>query len=156
MKKFLAKLREPIVTDRSVDLLASLAWACFAWWGLASVLVGIPSISSESTPLYEAIWGGWIGVTSLIASLSAFSTFFHFKRITRAFKKKAERLATLLMLVGVVVYPSVIITKAFYDPNYVAVAGIAVFYTLLPIWRALHLSSRIRTLKELAPNNDAG
>lgn len=150
MKHLLAKLRDPVMTNRSIDLLSTLLWGCYAWWGLSSTLYGIPSIQQASTPLYELVWGAWIGTTAFVATIAAGSTLYRVPHVNRIIKKWVEIVALLVMLIAVTVYPSITIAKAIGgDPNYIAVSGIALSYLLFPIWRSVHLYGRIKTLKNL-------
>lgn len=147
---FLAKLREPIITNRGLDLLAVLSWLCFAWWGILSTINGVPSIERASTPLYQLIWGGSIGVLALIGAIMAGSMFFNIPFVSPAMKKWVELSAVVLMTGFVSVYPTVIITQALAGhPDYTALSGIAIYYILFPVWRILHLWGRIKDLTTL-------
>lgn len=147
----LDKLKEPIPTTRSVDFLAALSWSCFAWWGIVSMIHGIPSISRASTELYQVIWGGWVGFSALVAMLAALSTFVRSTNRSRIQKKTVELVALVIFIIGVTVYPSVVIWTAIQgDPGYFAVAGPAVAYLLFPIWRVINLRMRIKLLKDYA------
>lgn len=147
MKKFLAKLREPIFTNRGLDLLAVLSWLCFAWWGIASVFVSIPSIARAADGLYELAWGAGIGVLALMAAIAAASTFFTIPHVSRVVKKQIEMVCLYPMAGLISVYPAVVITQAAAgNPDLVAVSGIAVYYLAFPIFRIVHLNGRIKAL----------
>lgn len=147
MRKFLTKLREPIFTNRGLDLLAVLSWLCFAWWGIASIFTGIPSIREAAPPWYEIAWGTGIGILALIAAIAASATFFSFKHISRIIKKQIEVCALVFMTGLISVYPTVVIVQALGgDTDRWAVSGIAIYYVLFPIWRITHLRGRIKAL----------
>jgi hypothetical protein len=151
------KLAEPVITNRSIDLLAVVGYLCFAWWGFWSTISGIPTINQAADQLYVVVWGGSIALLSMVAALAAFSTFFTIKNITRVTKKIVERIA-LLPLIGLIfVYPSTLIGQAIMgDSTKTATIGLALFFVAVTLWRAIHLKCRIKGLRTLQKSDANG
>lgn len=150
-------LQEPIVTNRGLDLLAALSWLSLAWWGIFSLIEPLPSVSQATTSSYSVFWGLFIGIPALVASAAALSTFFTIPRVSRVVKRGVE-LASVVLLAGFIsVYPAIIIAGAFAgQPARLAVIGVAVGYVFLPVWRIIHLSCRIKALRQMPPSYDNG
>lgn len=154
---FLHKIREPIITNRGLDLLAALSWLSFAWWGLASTVASLPSMAAASSDLYETVWGGSIGLLGLVASFAAVATFFRIPGFSRVTKRHVEFAALLLLTGCIAVYPLVLTTQSVGgNEDRIAAAGLAFYYLLFPIWRLIHLNCRIKALKQGADSDSDG
>lgn len=148
VRGFIAKLREPIVTNRGLDLLAVYLWLALVWWGLASVVTGIPTMTAASTPTYEFFWGLTIGALSLIAAAAGGSTFFTIPGVHRTTKRWVELSALLLLICAISVYPALLILGSLDGATRTtATIGLAVYMMGFPVWRSIHLFSCIRVLR---------
>lgn len=151
---FIRKLREPVVTNRGLDLLAVYLWLALAFWGIASTITGIPTMTAAATPTYEFFWGGAIGILSLIAAAAAGSTFFTIPGLHRTTKRWVE-MSALLLLVGVMsVYPSLLILGSLDGvTRTTATIGLAMYALGFPAWRIADLFFRIRSLRLTGDSN---
>jgi hypothetical protein len=149
MRSLTSTLHDPVVTDRSVDLMAAVLWACYAGWGIVSVVTGLPTIASATTPVYEVFWGGSIGALGAVASAAAISTLVNTTSVDLRIRKKVIELTSVSILAGFVsVYPVFIIAAAFGgDPARAATIPVALSYLVVPTWRVRLLFLRIRALR---------
>lgn len=152
MRTLLAKFREPVVADRSIDLMAAGFWLCFAGWGVASTIAGLPTISISTTSTYELFWGASIASLSLIALMATSSTFCNSKNVATRIRKKLIELVSVSMLAGfVAVYPILLFTMVWHgDLDRVASVFSASSFLIFPTWRVRHLYFRIRKLREIS------
>ncbi|MDQ7877380.1 hypothetical protein Q9R08_05250 [Microbacterium sp. QXD-8] len=155
---WVAKVNEPVITDRSVDLVFVAYWLCFTWWGVASLIAGVPTIQNSTTAVYELWWGGSITGLSFIAALAAASTFISTTDVKKRARRKTIEMSAVLMLTGFLfVYPMLLIVAAAQgDQGRVAIVALGFQYLLFPAWRARHLFKRIRALRELHVPTEEG
>lgn len=151
MKNFLSRIKDPVLTDRSVDLMAALYWLCFAGWGISSTIYGLSTVSRGVTEMYQLIWGAAIGALAITASIAAFSMFFNSHTVQTRIRKKVTELVTVCLLSGLVaVYPILLATAALGgDLTRVAPLFAAASYLIFPTWRVRHLAFRIRKLRQV-------
>jgi hypothetical protein len=148
--RFRLKVADPVITDRSVDLMAIWFWFCYAGWGITSAIVGLPTIAKASTPIYELIWGASIGLTATVALVAAVLTFATASTVKVRIRKKVVEQTAVSVLGGfVAVYPIFIILLAIGgDSGRVATVFTATVFLIFPTWRVRHLGQRIRKLRE--------
>lgn len=146
-----AKVDEPVITDRSVDLVFVAYWLCFTWWGVASLLAGVPTIEKSTTAIYEVWWGASITGLSFVAAVAAAVMFIPSTDVRVRMRRKTVEMCTALVLAGfLIVYPMLLTMAAIEgDRGRVANIALGVQYLLFPAWRARHLFKRIRKLKDL-------
>lgn len=151
LRRLAARMREPVIADRTIDAAFIAYWLSFAGWGFSALLVGIPTISRETTAVYELWWGASVGSLAVVAALGAACTFLQTERVqTRVRRKTVEMTAALALLGFLAVYPIfVIISAAQGDTARLALSFLAVQYLIFPAWRARHLFLRIRALRDL-------
>lgn len=150
-RKLLSRVEEPVITDRSIDLLAAGIWLAVSQWGFWSFVLGLPTISIATSPLYELIWGFVVFLSAAIASLAAFFTFIPTNNMLRRIVRKRTEFAALCIVVGFgTVYPALLLILSLggdFD-------RVAAFWGSLPLmffgaWRLRHLYMRISTLREV-------
>jgi hypothetical protein len=151
LQPWFRKLSDPVIADRSVDLMAVVFWACYAGWGTVSTISGIPTIADTTTPLYELVWGGSIGILALVAFLAAYRTFFATTDVRHRIRRKVIELVSVSVLAGFIsVYPMFLIGAVLSgDIGRAAAVFVAVSYLIFPTWRVRHLYKRIRQLRGL-------
>jgi len=151
LSKFFSRVSDPVITDRSIDLLAAFQWFTFAGWGIWATLTGLPTIATVSTRLYEVLWGSSIAFSALIALGAVLSTFMNSSSIaTRMFRKRVELVSVSLMAGFIVVYPAFILWRIITgELDLIGTLFVAVGYLGLPTWRAFHLYGRIQKLKAI-------
>lgn len=150
MKSSWTKYRDPVIADRTVDLMAIAYWFCFSGWGVASTIAGIPTITNATTPLYELVWGGTVGLLSFIACAAAASTFVNSRTTMARIRKKQTEIWAVSMLAGcIAVYPILIGVAALGgDADRIATFFVSVSFLIFPTWRVRHLYYRIRELRK--------
>lgn len=151
-QQYLERVRDPILADRSLDLMAGMFWFCIAAWGVSTTIAGLPTIGRAAGPGGEILWGGYLGIVCTVAAVAAFSTFYITPNIEhRIVRKRIEMVAGSLAGGGIAVYPVlVLIDIAGGDTTRVSTFFIAVSYLVVPTWRVRHLYHRIRKLREVA------
>jgi hypothetical protein len=151
VRAWLRKISDPVIADRSLDLMAVVYWACYAGWGMSATIAGIPTIADTATRLYELIWGGSIGILSFVAFLAAARTFLTTVEVHARIRNKVTELAATSMLAGFIsVYPLFLIGAALSgDGSRIAASFLAVSYLIFPTWRVRHLYKRIRALRTI-------
>lgn len=149
---YLARVRDPIIADRSLDLMAAAFWGCLSIWGLSSALTGLVTVGSALGKWYEIIWGGSIGILCVVAFTCAISTFFTNPRIMlRIRRKKIEMLFGSLAGGFISVYPALMLLAVVEgDTSRFAPFWAALVYLVIPTWRVRHLYHRIAKLREIA------
>lgn len=145
------KLDDPIMADRSMDLMAAGVWTSLACWGFASIIVGLPTIAIATPPFYELVWGSVITTSASIAAIAAYSTFWFTDDILLRIKRKRVEFASVLILEGfAMVYPALLgISALSGDTGRVAAFFAALIYIIVPAWRLRHLSRRMKKLREV-------
>lgn len=158
MRNLRKRLDEPIIADRSVDLMAAAFWFCIAGWGISSTIAGIPTISAATTPLYELLWGATIGVTASVAFAAAASMFLNSTSVQARIKKKTTEFTAVCILAGFMsVYPILLFTAALGgDTNRIALTFVGLSFLAVPTWRARHLYRRIAKLREVVATTPTG
>lgn len=151
LRKLLGRIEEPVIADRSVDLLAAGVWLSVSLWGLWSFILGLPTISIVTSPLYESVWGLAVFASAAVASLAAFFTFIPTNNMLRRIARKRTEFGALCIVLGFgIVYPAfLLILSLGGDLN-----RVAAFWGSLPLmffcaWRLRHLYKRIGTLREV-------
>ena len=159
MVKFLPDaFKEPVIADRTLDALAIFTWMCLAGWGIASTLTGIPSITNASTPLYEVLWGGSVGICALVAAAAAASTFITSPNVSvRVRKKRIESWSVSILAGFIAVYPITVGSAALAgDTDRIATFFVALSFLGFPTWRVRHLYYRIRKLRDIGSAKQNG
>ena len=145
------KLSDPVMADRSMDLMSAVVWLSMAAWGVAAVITGIPTITMSTNPFYEIVWGVTLAIVGTIAGVAALSTFWFTADITLRIRRKRTEFASLMVLLGfTTVYPILLFVLALLgDTDRVASVFAAIPYMAVPAWRLRHLWKRIKKLQEL-------
>lgn len=151
MRGIPSRLRDPVIADRSIDIMAAATWLCISGWGLSSALVGLPTVAMSTNSTYETIWGGIIGVLALVASGAAASTFLNSPSVVTRIRKKVVELVSVAVLTGfVAVYPALVMSLVIQgDLVRLSTFFLGASMVILPSWRARHLYLRIRKLREV-------
>lgn len=164
---FRARLREPIVVDRNIDLASALTWFFIGLWGIFSAL----GTQGRVDIAYLIPWGLCITATAFIAAGAAGSMFFTASDIglkmrhkswmipaisIRILRKKIEMYALCLMCGLIGVHPLLDIIRAFFDSSFNAAAGamLGILVLIFPTWRVIHLTRRIRALRRLGSTGE--
>lgn len=148
-------LNEPVLADRSLDVMAGALWAIYGLWGMSSTISKIPTLDRAASPLYQLIWGGLIGLVALVAAIAAFSTLVPGSTLVRIRKKQAEMWAVSILGGFIGVYPVLIFLEALTgDPARQSIAILSLSYLVVPTWRVYHLVRRIRSLRPEAIPRD--
>lgn len=148
---FRARVNEPLIADRSLDLMVMILWAIYGTWGITSTLAKIPTLDKVANPVYAIGWGAAIGVTAWVAAIAATSVFFSRNHCLKArIRKKQGEMWAVCILAGLVsVYPALLLIQGFVqgDTARQPLAVLALSYLAVPTWRAFHLTKRIRALR---------
>jgi hypothetical protein len=152
-----ARLRDPVIADRTVDLMAAAYWLCYAGWGIASTIAGLNTVTNASSLAYTDFWGGSIGVLGLVAFVATVGTFVNSRDIEMRIRKKVAELVCVCILGGFVsLYPLLLLIAAIGgDATRIAPFFAAVSYVIFPMWRVRHLFFRISKLREVVATRAA-
>lgn len=147
-----AKWREPLVADRTLDVMAAAFWLAYAGWGIASTITGLAPITDAGGNTYRLFWGAAIGGFSLAAAFACIITFIGSRTLQTRIRKKVTELISVCALTGFVsVYPLVVILEVIGgEMGRLAPAFLALSFVIFPTWRVRHLFLRIRKLREVA------
>jgi hypothetical protein len=152
MMTLLPKLfRDPVLADRTVDLMAAAAWLCFAGWGISSAFAGLATVEQATSPQYLAFWGIIIGTLASVAFTATVMTFFPSRSVRQRIQRKSVELAAVSLLAGFIsLYPIFLLIAAIGgDHMRIAPFFLGVQFLILPTWRVRHLFIRIRKLREI-------
>lgn len=149
--EYLERVRDPIVADRSIDLMAAAFWFCISAWGLSAAITGLPTIYNSLGEFYLMIWGAAIGILCTIAFYGAISTFFSNPIINiRIKRKKVEMIVAGVAGGFIAVYPGLLLVSVIagdWDRFSIFFASLA--FLVVPTWRVRHLYHRIAKLREI-------
>jgi hypothetical protein len=146
------RLREPVLSDRRLDIAAAISWILIGVWGVASAAAGQTIVTRVAGQDYGLPWGLSLGLFGLIAGIAAASTMVGLNRISMIIKESIE-LITLSMLTGtlsvVTLLRGVAIFTEGLSATTIASFAITAFFLVFPTWRIFHLTERIRVLRKL-------
>lgn len=143
--------RDPLVTDRRYDVACLLTWFFYAGWGLGTIFSNLSVFQNleRIDSLYPQVWGGGIGIFSLVATVAAVTTFFLDPGNIQA-RVNAKRLeaASLCGVLGLlIVYPAVLIFIGDAQGNVrIDIVFLSLSYFPQAVFRVVHLRERIRQL----------
>jgi hypothetical protein len=151
VRAYLMRVRDPIIADRSLDLMCAAFWMFLSIWGLTSMFTGIETISGATNDWYRNAWGGAIGILCLTAFTSAIATFFNNPNIGHRINlKRTEMLAGSLAGGFISVYPALILLAVLGgDWARFAPFWATLVYLVIPTWRVRHLYHRIAKLRQI-------
>lgn len=150
---YLTRVREPILADRSLDLMAAAFWGLLSVWGIASSVTGLPTVGLLTNPIYEIVWGGCIGVLCLLAFYGAISTFFTNPDLLARIRRKGLEMRFAAIAGGfIAVYPALLAGAVIFQGRWDRFALIfgALTFIVVPTWRVRHLYQRIAKLRQIA------
>lgn len=152
IRAYLARVRDPILADRSLDLMAAIFWMCLALWGVSSTIAGLPTVGMGLGQVYQTVWGAAIGILCTIAFSAAIGTFFSNPNIGFRIKRKRTEMIWGGMAGGfIAVYPALLVVAAINgDFTRFALFFAALTFLVIPTWRVRHLYHRIRALRNIA------
>lgn len=149
------RFREPVIADRTVDVMSAFVWFCLAGWGVTSVIFGLGTILDATSQLYLDLWGGAIGILAIIAFVAAVSTFFPSRRVQTRINRKVVELVSVSIMAGFIsLYPIFMLQASVGgDLGRWAPFWASLTYLAIPTWRVRHLFIRIKKLREVARGN---
>lgn len=153
VKAYLARLRDPILADRSLDLMSAAFWFFLSVWGIASCLTGLGTITESIGDAGRIIWGGCVGVLCSGAFAASMSTFLTQPNLlARIRRKKIEMLFGSLAGGFISVYPAFLAAAWIFQGDFTRFAPMwaALVYLVIPTWRVRHLYHRISSLRQIA------
>lgn len=153
IRRFLKRLREPVIVNRGIDIVAGVSWLLLGIFGLFYSFAEFNTVHEFTPEMYSSFWGLAIGTLGTFAGIAAFSTLWPASVRLRILKEQTELI--LLSLLGglVAVYPVAKFITLFLPPfDLTEVAGLAVSldFMVLPTWRIIHLTQRVRALRKAA------
>lgn len=148
---YLERVRDPIIADRSLDLMAAAFWFCLSAWGMSSAIVGLPTVYNSLGELYLMAWGAAIGILCAVAFYGAISTFFSNPIINLRIKRKKVEMITAGVAGGfIAVYPGLLLVSVIFgDWDRFSTFFASLAYLAVPTWRVRHLYLRIAKLREI-------
>lgn len=148
---YLARVRDPIIADRSLDLMAAAWWFMIGAWGLTSAITGLPTIGNAVGPMIETAWAFFTGVTCMFAFSGAMSTFFITPNIQDRIKRKRFEMNSAAVAGGfILAYPLLVFQAVVEgDLSRLSTFFLASAAMIIPTWRVRHLYHRIRRLKDV-------
>ena len=146
------RMGEPIVVDRSLDVMVILLWATYGTWGILAAIGGISTLDNLLGIGYSVFWGAAIGLSGWVAALAAMSVFVAVStERARIYKKQVERWAVSILGGLISVYPILSTVRAISgDVESYDNAALGWSYLVVITWRIVHLVKRIRALKVIA------
>lgn len=149
---YLRRLRDPILADRSLDLMCAAFWLFLSVWGMTATITGIQTVNDSTGDWYEKVWGAAIGITCLTAFTCSVMTFlFNNPNITHRIQvKRTEMIAGSMAGGFIAVYPAVLAIAVFGgDWSRFAPLWASLVYLVIPTWRTRHLYHRIAKLRQI-------
>jgi hypothetical protein len=150
--QYLERVRDPILADRSLDLMTAAFWLCIAGWGISSAIAGLPAIGQMAGKEYELFWGGILGIVCGVAFTACISTFYITPNIQHRITRKRVEMTSGSLAGGLIaVYPALVILAVIEgDSSRISAIFLALSFLIVPTWRVRHLYGRIRKLREVA------
>lgn len=148
------KPSDPLIVDRWVDVSFAALWLIYGLWGVASLILGLPTIAQFSPDWYQPLWSGMIGVLAITAALLASLIFFETSWMKQVTKKQLERALDRVLLAFIAIYPVLLILRSI-DGDVLrtgATSVIAFSFLIFPALRVHILTVRIKALKEVEAN----
>jgi len=148
------KPSDPLIVDRWLDVAYITLWFVYGLWGVASLILGLPTITQFTPDWYQTAWSGVIGCLSITAAILAALVFFETKWMRQITKKTLERGVVYILVSFVGIYPILLILRSV-DGDLLktgAQAVMAFSFLIFPILRVHLLSKRIKAIKEVMGN----
>lgn len=152
--------RDPILTDRRYDIASILTWFFYGAWGLLTALSDI-TVFRNLTAAYAELWGGTIGLSTMIAAGAGAALFFlHPSSYESRIRAKRVEVFALCIMIGLLtVYPTVLVAMAVGavqgEPRY-DILALSFSYFPFAVFRVQHLLGRIRQLYKYTDGQDGG
>lgn len=155
---YLARVRDPIIADRSLDLMTAAFWLLLSIWGIATTMTGITTVTDATGEWYEKVWGGTIALLCLTCFTTSVATFFNNPNITHRINLKRIEMVSCSVVAGfIAVYPALLFIAVLGgDWGRFAPFWATLVYLVVPVWRTRHLYYRIAKLRQIRDDKQSG
>lgn len=148
-----AAIHDAILANRTLDVAFIFLWFFYAGFGILTIAQNASVFHRAGSPeFFQTIWGGGLGVASLVALAAAVTSFYlpHSRYDLRIRGKRVERFAIFVLLGLLALYPVLLAAYGGGEGSRPDLLSLSGSYFVFPVWRVIHLKARINQLYHVA------